>query len=157
MAGKTNAVRLLETREIRFRLAEYQVEEDGLDAVSVAGKIGAEPERVFKTLVARGDGGQVLVFCVPGSGELDLKKAARVAGVKKVEMVRASELLPLTGYVRGGCSPIGMRKPYPTWIDETAGLFETVFVSAGVRGLQIELAPADLASLCEAPLADVAG
>ncbi len=155
-AAKTNAVRLLETRAVPFALASYAVDEQALDAVTAAGKLGVEPERVFKTLVTRSDRGDIFVFCVPGSAELDLKKAARAVDRKKVEMVRAAELLELTGYVRGGCSPIGMKKPYPLILDESVDLFETVYVSAGVRGLQIVIAPAALAAATGASLADVA-
>ena len=141
---KTNALRILESHSIEFDTTEYGVDEDNLDAISVARKIGAEPERVFKTLVARGDKTGVCVFVIPGPFELNLKKAATASGNKSVELIALRELTPLTGYIRGGCSPIGMKKPYPTWIDETAQLFDRIYASAGVRGLQMHLAPADL-------------
>lgn len=153
---KTNAVRLLESRAVPFALASYEVDEQALDAVSAARRLGVEPERVFKTLVTRSDRGDIFVFCIPGPAELDLKKAARAVKRKKVEMVRAAELLELTGYVRGGCSPIGMKKPYPLILDESAELFDAVYVSAGARGLQIVIAPAALSSAAGALLADVA-
>ncbi len=121
----------------------------------MADKIGAEHEQVFKTLVARGDTTGVVVFCIPGPFELDLKKAAAVSGNKKVEMIRAKELLPLTGYVRGGCSPIGMKKQYPTWIDETAQLFDRIHVSAGAHGAQVLIAPSALAQLIDAEFAEI--
>ncbi len=117
---KTNAVRRLEALGVAHETVEYEVDEEALDAVSVARKIGADADGVFKTLVARGDKTGVVVFCIPGPAELHLKKAAAVSGNKSLEMVKAKELLPLTGYIRGGCSPVGMKKEYPTYIDETA-------------------------------------
>lgn len=154
--AKTNAVRLLESRSVPFALASYEVDEQALDAVTAAARLGVEPERVFKTLVTRSDRGDVFVFCIPGPAELDLKKAARAVDRKKVEMVKAGELLELTGYVRGGCSPIGMKKPYPLIVDESVDLFETVYVSAGARGLQIVIGPSALIAASGAALADVA-
>jgi Cys-tRNA(Pro)/Cys-tRNA(Cys) deacylase len=153
--AKTNAVRTLEARGVAHRVCAYDVREERLDAVSAAVGLGVEPERVFKTLVTRDSGGEIRVFCIPGPCELDLRKAARAAGVRKIEMVRVAELLELTGYIRGACSPVGMRKAYPTLIDESALLFEAILVSAGQRGLQIELAPPDLAALIGARFADV--
>ena len=153
--SKTNAIRILESRGIAHRVATYEVDEDELDAVSVARKIGVAPERVFKTLVAVGDKTGHVVFVIPGDCELDLKKAARASGNKKVEMIRMKELLPVTGYVRGGCSPIGMKRPFPTYIDETAQLFEEIHVSAGARGMQIALAPLDLAATADGELTDL--
>lgn len=152
---KTNAVRLLEAAGVAFRTHEYAVDEAALDAVSVAGAIGAEAERVFKTLIARADSGEALVFCVPGSAELDLKRAAAVAGARRVAMLPLRELEPMTGYVHGGCSPVGMKRRLPTWVDESAELFETIYVSGGRRGLQVELAPAALAGLVGASYADL--
>jgi Cys-tRNA(Pro)/Cys-tRNA(Cys) deacylase len=153
--AKTNAIRALEARGVDHRVRAYAVDEGHLDAVSAAAGLGVEPERVFKTLVTRDIGGQIRAFCVPGPCQLDLRKAAAVTGAKKIEMVRVAELLELTGYIRGACSPVGMRKAYPTWIDESALLFEAILVSAGQRGLQIELAPSDLAGLIGARFADV--
>jgi len=154
--AKTNAVRLLESRAVPFALASYEVDEQALDAVTAAARLGVEAERVFKTLVTRSDRGDIFVFCIPGPAELDLKKAARAVDRKKVEMVKAGELLELTGYVRGGCSPIGMKKPYPLVVDESVELFDTVYVSAGARGLQLVIAPAALVAASSAALADVA-
>jgi Cys-tRNA(Pro)/Cys-tRNA(Cys) deacylase len=152
---KTNAMRLLERDGIEHGVAAYPYHEEGMDAHAVAAELGVPPERVFKTLVARDDRAEILVFCLPGSTGLDLKKAAGAAGSRKVEMVRAAELFELTGYVRGGCSPIGMKKTYRTFIDEAAQLFDRIYVSAGVRGLQIEIAWEDLASITGAALSDL--
>jgi len=154
--AKTNAVRLLESRAVPFALASYEVDEQALDAVTAAARLGVEAERVFKTLVTRSDRGDIFVFCIPGPAELDLKKAARAVDRKKMEMVKAGELLELTGYVRGGCSPIGMKKPYPLVVDESVELFDRVYVSAGARGLQLVIAPAALVAAASAALADVA-
>jgi Cys-tRNA(Pro)/Cys-tRNA(Cys) deacylase len=152
---KTNAMRLLEAAGVGFGLRKYEFNPDEIDAVSVANKIGEEPERVFKTLVARGDKSGVCVFVIPGNFSLNLKKAANSSGNKKIEMVKEKELLPLTGYIKGGCSPIGMRKIYPVFIDETAGLWDTIYVSAGIRGIQVEISPFDLKSIVSAGSADL--
>ncbi len=141
---KTNAIRILESQNISHSLIEYEVDEEKLDAVSVALKIGFEPERVFKTLVARTDKNEIVVFVIPGNYELNLKKAASISESKKVEMIKVTEIQPLTGYIRGGCSPIGMKKHYKTFIDETAQLFDTISVSAGSKGIQMIISPADL-------------
>ncbi|MBL0174154.1 MAG: Cys-tRNA(Pro) deacylase [Ignavibacteria bacterium] len=141
---KTNAIRILESLRIAHEAIEYEVSEDEIDAMSVARKIGADPDCVFKTLVARGDRTGVCVFVIPGPAELHLKKAAAASGNKAVEMIHLKELLPLTGYIRGGCSPVGMKKQYPTFIDETAQLFDAIHVSAGVRGMQVRLSPGEL-------------
>lgn len=141
---KTNAIRILEALRIAHDTIEYAVSEDEIDAMSVARKIGADPDCVFKTLVARGDRTGVCVFVIPGPAELHLKKAAAASGNKAVEMIHLKELLPLTGYIRGGCSPVGMKKQYPTFIDETAQLFDAIHVSAGVRGMQVRLSPGEL-------------
>ena len=142
--SKTNAVRILESLKIPHSTTSYEVNEDDLSAITVAESIGAEKEQVFKTLIARGDKTGITVFIIPGNEELNLKKAASASGNKSVEMIKQKEILPLTGYIKGGCSPIGMKKLYPTFIDETAQLFDTIFVSAGVRGTQIKLSPVDL-------------
>ncbi|MBR2365682.1 MAG: Cys-tRNA(Pro) deacylase [Oscillospiraceae bacterium] len=139
--GKTNAVRLLERQKIPYRLAEYEYDENDLNGMHAAEGIGMPPEQIFKTLVARDDKNRVLVFCVPVCGELDLKKAAAAAGSKSVRMIPVKELLSLTGYIRGGCSPIGMKKIYPTYIDESALQFDEIGVSAGARGCQLLLDP----------------
>lgn len=141
---KTNALRLLEAASVPFETKEYPVSEDDLSGVTVARKTGMEPERVFKTLVAVGDKKGIAVFCIPCNCTLDLKKAALISGNKKIEMLKLSDLLAATGYVRGGCSPIGMKKAYPTFIDETCALWDTIAVSAGVRGMQIIISPDDL-------------
>jgi Cys-tRNA(Pro)/Cys-tRNA(Cys) deacylase len=152
---KTNAVRRLERAGIDFSIREYRVDQNHLDAVAVARAIDAEPDRVFKTLVTRGDRGGHYVFCIPGNAELDLRKAARTSGVRSIALIPLKELHPLTGYVHGGCSPIEMKKAFPTWIDESCELFDTIFVSAGVRGMQIEIAPRELCSIVGANPADL--
>lgn len=141
---KTNAVRLVEQAGLSHRCVEYEFDEHDLSGLHAAEAVGMPPEQVFKTLVARGDKKGILVFCIPVCCTLDLKKAAKAAGDKKVELVPMKELLALTGYIRGGCSPIGMKKSYPTYIDETAELFDEIAVSAGARGQQLLLAPDDL-------------
>ena len=151
----TNAMRLLRQAGITFDTAEYAVDESDLSGVHAAQALGIDPDSMFKTLVARGERRGVLVFCIPVAQELDLKKAAAVTGDKKIEMIHVKELLGLTGYIRGGCSPIGMKKKYPTWIDETATLFDRVYVSAGQRGQQLILDPNDLAGFVDAAFADV--
>jgi Cys-tRNA(Pro)/Cys-tRNA(Cys) deacylase len=142
---KTNAARILDAAGIHYELREYEVEESDLSAPSVAGKIGMPAEQVFKTLVARGDRTGVLMACIPANTELDLKALAAASGNKKVELVAVKEVLGLTGYIRGGVSPVGGKKPYPFYLDETAILFDGISVSAGVRGCQMVLAPEDLA------------
>jgi len=153
--SKTNAIRILESKHISHTTHSYEFSEDEIDAVSVANKIGAEKESVFKTLVTRGDKNGINVFCIPADTELSLKKAAARSGNKSIEMIKMKELLPLTGYIRGGCSPIGMKKDYPTYIDETAQLFDEIFVSAGVRGTQVKLSPFDLRNVVGAEFADL--
>jgi Cys-tRNA(Pro)/Cys-tRNA(Cys) deacylase len=152
---KTNAVRILDSNNIRYELFEYEFNEDEIDAVSVANKISAPHDQVFKTLVATGDKTGVVVFVIPGNEELNLKKAATVSGNKRIEMLKVKDLLSLTGYIRGGCSPIGMTKKYPTYIEETSQMFDNIYVSSGVRGMQMLLSPADLANVSEATYADL--
>jgi Cys-tRNA(Pro)/Cys-tRNA(Cys) deacylase len=152
---KTNAVRLLEANSIQHSALTYEVDEEDLSGITVAKKIGVEPEKVFKTLVTRGEKTGINVFCIPVTEELNLKKAASVCGDKKVEMIKEKELLPLTGYIKGGCSPIGMKKHYPTFIDETAKLFDEISISAGVRGIQIMIKPDDLAKILGNNFADL--
>lgn len=152
---KTNAMRLLTAAGIAYRTAEYEFDEDNLSGVHAAEAIGMPAEQVFKTLVTRGDRSGIFVFCIPVAEELDLRKAAVVSGNKKLEMIHVKELPGLTGYIRGGCSPIGMKKKFPTILDETAQLFEEIGVSAGMRGLQILLSPLDLAGYIDAGMADV--
>ncbi len=152
---KTNVMRLLESAGIAYRTAEYEYDENNLSGLHAAEQIGIPAEQVFKTLVTRGDKTGILVFCIPVDMELDLKKAAAVSKNKKVEMTHMKELLALTGYIRGGCSPIGMKKKYPTFIDETCILFDEIAVSAGIRGEQVILSPDDLARFTEATEADI--
>lgn len=142
--GKTNAARLLDRAGIAYGLIPYRVDEEHLSAADVAAQLGEPVERVFKTLVLRGDRTGIFVCVVPGDAEVDLKAAAKASGNKKCDLIPMKELLPLTGYVRGGCSPVGMKKPYPIFLHDTAPLFDAIYVSAGQRGLQIRIAPADL-------------
>ncbi len=152
---KTNAVRILEAKNIVHSTFEYDSDENEIDAVSVALKINAEPETVFKTLVARNEQNELLVFVIPGNFELNLKKAAKASSSKSIELIKVKELQPLTGYIRGGCSPIGMKKLFPTYIDETAQLHDKIYCSAGVRGMQLYLSPIDLADVVEADFCDI--
>jgi Cys-tRNA(Pro)/Cys-tRNA(Cys) deacylase len=140
---KTNAARLLDTLQISYELRAYEVDPEDLSAETVAAKVGMPPEQVFKTLVTRGDRHGVLLAVVPGNCELDLKALAQLSGDKKVEVVSLKEVQPLTGYLRGGVTALACKKDYPVFVDETVELFDTVSVSAGVRGTQIILAPAD--------------
>jgi Cys-tRNA(Pro)/Cys-tRNA(Cys) deacylase len=144
--NKTNACRLLEQAHISFRTMEYEVDETDLSGEHAAKVLGMNPEMLFKTLVARNDKNQLMVFCIPVLEELDLKKAAKASNSKKVEMIHVRELLDLTGYIRGGCSPVGMKKQYPTWIDETCMLFDEIGISAGKRGCQLLINPENLIS-----------
>ena len=153
---KTIPARILDQLNIAYELRAYEVNEDELDAVTVARKVNLPPEAVFKTLVARGDKTGVLMVLVAADAELDLKKLATISGNKKIELVAVKELLGLTGYVRGGCSPLGAKKKYPVLIDETVILSEQVSISAGQRGLQLILAPVDLQRATEATLAAIA-
>ena len=141
---RTNAMRLLDAAGIRYRTAEYDSDESDLSGLHAAEQIDLPAEQVFKTLVTRGDRTGINVFCIPVTDELDLRRAASLSGNKKLELIHVKELLPLTGYIRGGCSPIGMKKKYPTYIDETCILFDEIAVSAGMRGEQIILSPQDL-------------
>ena len=141
---KTNAARILDREGIRYELREYEVDESDLSAPHVAAAIGMPPEQVFKTLVARGDRTGVLMAAIPANSDLDLKALAAASGNKKVELVALKEVLGLTGYIRGGVSPVGTKKPYPFYLDETAGLWDTISVSAGIRGCQMLLAPDEL-------------
>jgi len=142
---KTNAARILDREGIRYELRTYPVDENDLSAPHVAEAIGMPPEQVFKTLVARGDCAGVLLAAIPASTELDLKALASASGNRKVDLVPVKDVLALTGYIRGGVSPIGTKRPYPLYLDETADLWDVISVSAGTRGCQMLLAPADLA------------
>ena len=153
---KTNVMRILDQKEIPYTHHTYPHEEgEAVDGVTVAGIIGRDPECVFKTLVARGASGALYVFDIPVADSLDLKKAAKAVGEKSVAMLHQKELLPLTGYVHGGCSPIGMKKQYPTVFHETAEILDTSIVSAGKIGCQVELSPTDLIGLVGAETADL--
>ncbi len=152
---KTNAVRILESNNISFEIVCYFVDENDLSGITVAKKIAADPEKVFKTLIASGDKNGINVFCIPVNAELNLKKAANVSKNKKIEMIKIKDLFELTGYVRGGCSPIGMKKKFPSFIEETAQLFEKIFISAGIRGMQISISPQDLITVTLAEYADL--
>jgi len=152
---KTNAARLLDAKGIGYELTEYEVDESDLSAVTLAIKIGQNIDQIFKTLVLRGDKTGVFVVVVPGNAEVDLKKAAKISGNKSAAMVHQKELLGLTGYIRGGCSPLGMKKPYPIFIHENCFLFDSIFVSAGQRGLQLKLNPEDLIKITAAIVGDV--
>ncbi len=153
--NKTNAARLLDQLKIAYELIPYEVDENDLGAQHIAEQLGQPIEQLFKTLVLRGDKTGLVVCVIPGAAEVDLKKAAKVTGNKKLEMIHVKELQPLTGYIRGGCSPIGMKKPLPTWFHESVMQYDTVYCSAGQRGLQFRLAPQDLVNAAHGTLADL--
>ena len=155
MATKTNAVRLVEQAGILCREEFYEFDEHDLNGNHAAEALGKPAEEVFKTLVARGERTGINVFCIPVCCELDLKKAAKAAGDKNMELIPVKELLSLTGYVRGGCSPVGMKKKYPTFFDETCQLYDEIAVSAGARGHQMLVPPEALARLVDAKLVDI--
>lgn len=146
---KTNVMRLLEAAGIHFETGTYEVDENDLSGSHAADLMGVDHDQMYKTLVLKGEKKGYLVCCLPVDEELDLKKVARAAGEKKVEMIHVKDMLSITGYIRGGCSPIGMKKKFPTYIEETAQLFETVTVSAGQRGVQVTLSPEDLRAYTE--------
>lgn len=153
---KTNAARILDRLDIAYELRTYDVDESDLSGETVARKIGMPEPQVFKTLVARGDRTGIMVCCVPVGTELDLKAAAQASGNKKVEMVSLKDVQPLTGYIRGGVSPVGLRKPYPVYLHRTALDFPHIACSAGIRGCQMLLAPSDLVAATGATVADIA-
>jgi Cys-tRNA(Pro)/Cys-tRNA(Cys) deacylase len=153
---KTNAARLLDKAGVSYKLIPYEFDENDLAAQHVADSLGQDIARVFKTLVLHGDRTGYVVCVVPGDGEVDLKALAKVSGNKKVEMIPMKDLLGVTGYIRGGCSPVGMKKRFPTYFHSTALDFDTIYVSAGVRGLQLEISPSDLIAFACASVADVA-
>ena len=155
MATKTNAVRLIEQAGILYREAFYEFDENDLNGNHAATAIGFEPESVFKTLVTRGPKTGINVFCIPVCCELDLKKAAKAAGDKSIEMIKVVELLGITGYIRGGCSPVGMKKKFPIFIDETCYLSPEIAISAGERGHQMILSPNDLIEYNSAKVVDI--
>ena len=152
---KTNAARLLDRAKIAYELIPYTVDEDNLAATHVAEELGEDIAMVFKTLILRGDRTGHFVCVIPGDKEVDLKVAARVSGNKKADLIPMKELLPTTGYIRGGCSPIGMKRPFPTFIHATCLDHERIYISAGVRGLQIAIAPADLIAYTGAEVAEI--
>lgn len=154
--NKTNVARLLDKAKVPYQLVPYEVDENDLSAIHVAEQLGENVEQVFKTLILHGDKSGYFVCVIPGADEVDLKKAAKVSGNKKCEMIPVKELLPLTGYIRGGCSPIGMKKHFPTYIHFSAEQFDNIYISAGQRGLQVLLAPADLVRETKASFADLA-
>ena len=153
--NKTNAARLLSQAGVAYELIPYEVDENNLAAAHVAESLGEDINRVFKSLVLHGEKAGYFVCVVPGNREVDLKKAAKAAGAKKAELIPMKDLLPLTGYIRGGCSPIGMRKPLPTFIDESCLAHERIYISAGVRGMQICIAPTDLIAFVHASTAAI--
>ncbi len=153
--NKTNVIRLLEAAKIPYELLEYPVDESDLSGESAAKKLGKDPAQIFKTLVFVGEKNGFGVCCIPSCEELDLKKTAKIFGEKKIEMLHVKDLLKITGYIRGGCSPIGMKKQFPTVIDETAVLFDKIYVSAGVRGETVGVEPNTLAEYIGARLLDV--
>ena len=149
---KTNAMRLLDKAKIKYGTIEYEVDENDLSGVTNAKKANHDDKMVFKTLVAKGDKTGYLVFCIPVAKEVDLKKAAKISGNKKIEMVHVKDLLGLTGYIRGGCSPVGMKKKFDTYFDETCKNFEKITVSAGVRGCQLLLNTGDITKFTNAKI-----
>ena len=152
---KTNAARLLDKAKVAYELIPYEVDEQDLGAEHLAATIGEDVAQVFKTLVLRGDKTGHLVCVIPGACEVDLKKAAKASGNKKVEMIHMKELLPTTGYIRGGCSPIGMKRPFPTYIHGTCMDYDHIFVSAGMRGLQFKISPSALVDFVKAQVCDL--
>jgi Cys-tRNA(Pro)/Cys-tRNA(Cys) deacylase len=153
--SKTNAIRLLESYNIPHQTYKYEVDENDLSGITVAHKLNVDEETVYKTLVTRNGKNEIYVFCIPVNQELNLKKAASASGTKKIEMIKLNELLPLTGYIRGGCSPIGMKKNFPVFIEEAAQLLDKIYISAGIRGMQIEISPTDLCTVVNGEFADV--
>ncbi len=151
---KTNAMRILESMGIPYGVKTYEWEDEHLDAVHASEAAGLDPEQVFKTIVLKNVRNEVYVFCLPAQFEISLKKARAVTGSKDIDLIKMTELQPLTGYIRGGCSPLGMKKHYPTYIEELALLQDFIYVSAGQRGLQLRVAPQDLAKAASAQFAD---
>lgn len=153
--NKTNAARLLDQHKIPYELIPYQVDENNLAATHVAEQLGEDIARVFKTLVLRGDKNGIFVCVIPGDKEVNLKRAAKISGNKSAEMIAVKELLPLTGYIRGGCSPIGMKKHYPTFFHTTALTYDCIYVSAGIRGMQIKINPRQLIDFVAGEIGDL--
>ena len=153
--NKTNVARLLDKAKVAYELIPYEVDESDLSAIHVAEQLGEDVNQVFKTLVVRGDKTGVIFACIPGDGELDLKALAKASGNKRAELVPLKEVLPLTGYIRGGCSPLGAKKNYPVYMDASSNSWDEIAVSAGVRGMQIVAAPADLQQATRAVVASL--
>ena len=153
--NKTNACRILDQKKIDYELVPYEVDETDLGAQHIADQLGEDINQVFKTLVLKGDKIGYFVCVIPGCDEVDLKKTAKATGNKSCDLIPMKELLPLTGYIRGGCSPVGMKKPFPTFIHETCQLFDYIYVSAGMRGLQFKLKPDDLVQTVGMTIADL--
>lgn len=151
---KTNAMRILESLSIPYAVHEYEWDEEHLDAIHAAASAGLDPERVYKTIVMRSSSKEIFVFCLPAEFSVSLKKARALTGSREIDLIRMDELLPLTGYIRGGCSPLGMKRHYTTYLSELAALEETIFVSGGHRGIQLELKPDDLLRAADASYAD---
>lgn len=152
---KTNAMRILDAERIKYDVLEYEYDETDLSGLHIAQNLGLDPDTVFKTLVARGDKTPFCVFCIPCAYELDLKKCARVTGNKRIELVAVKELLNLTGYIRGGCSPVGMKKQFPTYFDETVILQDKISISAGIRGCQMIVNPNEIVDFLKAKVCDL--
>ena len=150
---KTNALRILDTHHIPYEVFTYEWSEEQAAGVHVAESLQIPPEQVFKTLVGKGNVTGHVVFCIPVEGELDMKQAARVSGNKSVELIAVKELLPLTGYLRGGCSPLGMKKAFPTFFDASIEHISSVYVSAGLRGMQVQVEPTSLITVVEGTVA----
>ena len=153
--NKTNACRILDSKRIAYELIPYEVDENDLGAQHIADQLGEDIDQVFKTLVLKGDKIGYFVCVIPGNDELDLKKTAKATGNKSCDLIPMKELLPLTGYIRGGCSPVGMKKPFPTFIDESCILYDYIYVSAGVRGLQFKISPEALVAFVGAETVDL--
>ncbi len=151
---KTNAMRILESLSIPYAVHEYEWDEEHLDAIHAAASAGLDPERVYKTIVMRSSSKEIFVFCLPAFFSVSLKKARALTGSREIDLIRMDELLSLTGYIRGGCSPLGMKRHYTTYLSELAALEETIFVSGGHRGIQLELKPDDLLRAADAVYAD---
>lgn len=151
---KTNAMRILDSLSIQYDVHHYEWDEDHLDAIHASESAGLDPERVYKTIVMRNTDKEIFVFCLPAEFEISMKKARALTDSKEIDLVKTTELLGLTGYIRGGCSPLGMKRHYPTFISELAELEETIYVSGGQRGIQLELKPADLIKAASAVYAD---
>ena len=153
--AKTNAARILDQKKIEYEIIPYIVDENDLSAIHIATQLGEEICRVFKTLVLKGDRTDYFVCVVPGDAEVDLKKVAKITGNKKCDLIPMKELLPLTVYIRGGCSPIGMKKAFPTYIHSTVFIYNYIYISAGVRGQQFKLKPTDLVQVVQARVEDL--